>query len=178
MARNAYERRHLVIGGAGFVGTNLVRSLVSDESAEVVVVDNLLSSNRTEILGAANVRFIEGSIASDEVLRSLTDEYDTVFHLATYHGNQSSIADPLADHQNNLLTTLKLFERIKDFRRLERVIYTSAGCTVAEKTYGDAHATREDDPISLKLDSPYQSQRSLGRCMPTTTTGVPGSRSS
>ena len=48
-----------------------------------------------------------------------------MFHLATYHGNQSSIADPLADHANNLITTLKLFEHLKEFRRLDWLGFTS-----------------------------------------------------
>ena len=49
---------------------------------------------------------LEGSIADDEVLETIDDDFDLIFHLATYHGNQSSIADPLADHENNLITTL------------------------------------------------------------------------
>ena len=66
------------------------------------------------------VELVEGSIADDDVLGALDDEFDVVFHLATYHGNQSSIANPLADHDNNLITTLKLFERLKEFKRLGR----------------------------------------------------------
>ena len=58
-----------------------------------------------------NVRFVYGSITDDAVLYALPDDLDYVFHLACYHGNQSSIANPLADHENNTLTSLKLFER-------------------------------------------------------------------
>jgi nucleoside-diphosphate-sugar epimerase len=90
------------------------------------------------------------------------DNLDYVFHLATYHGNQSSMHDPLADHENNTLTTLKLFNRLKDFRNLRRVVYSSAGCTVAEKIYGDARPTTEEDPVSLHLDSPYQISKIVG----------------
>ena len=72
------------------------------------------------------------------------------------------MADPLADHENNTLTTLKLFERIKDFAALEKVVYASAGCTVAEKTFDEAEATSEDAPVSLWLDSPYQISKIIG----------------
>ena len=152
----------LVTGGAGFVGSNLSRMLLADGVARVHIVDNLLSSERDNIPADSNVEFTEGSIASDSVLDRLSDEYDYVFHLATYHGNQSSIHDPIADHEHNQLTTLKLFERIKEFRQVRKVVYSGAGCAVAEKTYGQAVATSEDAPISMAMDSPYSISKIVG----------------
>lgn len=152
----------LVVGGAGFVGANLVRSLLNEGASRVVVVDNFLSAERDSLPAVPEVELIEGSIADDTVLAGLRDEFDLVFHLATYHGNQSSIADPLADHENNTLTTLKLLERVRRFERLEKLVYASAGCTVAEKTFEEAHATQEDAPVSLYLDSPYQISKIIG----------------
>ena len=70
--------------------------------------------------------------------------------------------DPLADHANNTLTTLKLLERIKEWRGIRKVVYASAGCTVAQKTFDAAAATRETDPVSLYLDSPYQISKIIG----------------
>ncbi|HEX8747023.1 MAG TPA: NAD-dependent epimerase/dehydratase family protein [Pyrinomonadaceae bacterium] len=152
----------LVVGGAGFVGSNLVKALLSSSPSSVVVVDNLLSAERANVPVDPAVTFIEGSITDDPVLSELAEDFDYVFHLATYHGNQSSIHDPLADHENNTLTTLKLCERIKDFRKIKRVVYSSAGCTVAEKTFDEAQATTEDSPVSLYLDSPYQISKIIG----------------
>lgn len=152
----------LVVGGAGFVGSNLVRRLLSEGVGRVVVVDNLLSAERENLPDHSAVVFIEGSIADDAVLKQVTDEFDYVFHLATYHGNQSSIHDPLADHANNTLTTLKLFDWIKNHRRLIKVVYASSGCTVAEKTFDQARATTEEAPVSLYLDSPYQISKIIG----------------
>jgi UDP-glucose 4-epimerase len=154
--------RVLVVGGAGFVGTNLVGALVSRGAGAVVVVDNLLSSNRTEVLDLPPVTFIQGSIASPPILARLADNFDYAFHLATFHGNQNSMADPLADHRNNLLTTLRLYQRLSGFERLRKVVYASAGCTVARKVYGVAEPTLEDDPVGLDLDSPYQISKVAG----------------
>jgi nucleoside-diphosphate-sugar epimerase len=70
--------------------------------------------------------------------------------------------DPLADHENNTLTTLKLLDRLKDVTGIEAVVYSSAGCTVAQKTFDEAKATTEDDPVSLYLDSPYQMSKIFG----------------
>ena len=117
----------LVVGGAGFVGSNLVRRALALDCQRIVVVDNLLSAGRENLPSDPPVELLEGSIADDAVLGRLGDEFDYVFHLATYHGNQSSIANPLADHDNNLITTLKLYERIKAFRRPRKVVYAASG---------------------------------------------------
>jgi UDP-glucose 4-epimerase len=155
--------RLLVVGGAGFVGSNLVRHAIEEGAADVLVVDNLLSAERENVPEQERIRFIEGSIADDEVLDCLEDELDYVFHLATYHGNQSSIADPIADHDNNLITTLKLYERLKSFRRLRKVVYAASGCTLApHDVYDDAAPTTEDGPVPLDLDSPYQISKVVG----------------
>lgn len=152
----------LVVGGAGFVGANLVNALIHHEVNKVVIVDNLLSSNIENIPKSPAVNFIYGSITDDKVLSKLHDEFDYIFHLATFHGNQNSMYDPLMDHENNTLTTLKLLEKIKGFKRLKKFIYSSAGCTVAQKTYDSPEETTEEDPISLYLDSPYQISKIIG----------------
>jgi nucleoside-diphosphate-sugar epimerase len=152
----------LVVGGAGFVGSNLVVELLARGASRVVVVDNLLSAERANVPDDERVDFVEGSIADDDVLHGLRDEFDLVFHLATYHGNQSSIANPIEDHDNNLITTLKLYEHVKDWRRVGKLVYAASGCTLAEHTYGDATATQEDGPVPLDLDSPYQISKVVG----------------
>jgi UDP-glucose 4-epimerase len=152
----------LVVGGAGFVGSNLVRALLERDAAEVLVVDNLLSAERENLPDDDRVTLVEGSIADDEVLAGIPEDRELVWHLATYHGNQSSIENPIEDHDNNLITTLKLYERIRDFPSLAKVVYSGSGGTVAPKTFDDASATDEDQPISLFLDSPYQISKIAG----------------
>lgn len=152
----------LVVGGAGFVGGNLVRALLRGRPARVTVVDNLLSAECANVPDDPRVVFVEASIADDAAVGGLSDDLDFAFHLATYHGNQSSIHDPLADHANNVLTTLRLFDRIARFKRLKKVVYASAGCTVAEKTAELAKPTTEESPVGLYHDSPYQVSKLIG----------------
>ncbi len=152
----------LVVGGAGFVGSNLVRQVLEQDPKLVLIVDNLLSADRSNVPDHPAVTFLERSINDAEALDAIPSDLDYAFHLATYHGNQSSIADPLADHENNTLTTLKLCERLKDVSGLTKLVYAGAGCTVAEKTFEEAHATQEDAPVSLYLDSPYQISKIIG----------------
>ncbi|MGQ0525729.1 MAG: NAD-dependent epimerase/dehydratase family protein [Betaproteobacteria bacterium] len=152
----------LVTGGAGFVGSNLVRELLNVETSFIHIIDNLLSAERCNVPDSARVTLTEASAADDRVLESLEDVYDYVFHLCTYHGNQSSIHDPIADHANNTLPTLKLYDRLKRFSKVKAVVYSSAGCSVAEKTFGPATATEETDTVSLFQDSPYSMSKIFG----------------
>lgn len=156
------DQKILVIGGAGFVGSNLCYQLLQEGAHQVTVVDNLLSAQAENLPKNEKVDFIFGSISDDRILLSLAKDYDYVFHLATYHGNQSSIHDPIADHENNTLTTLKVCEQFKGSPHLKKMVYSSAGCTVAKKTYDDVGATNEDAEVSLYHDSPYQISKIIG----------------
>ena len=162
MANNFLGSRVLVVGGAGFVGSNLVHQILEQDPREIIVVDNLLSSDVSNIPSDDRVRFVFGSITDDQILRNLPDDLDYAFHLACYHGNQSSIANPLADHDNNTLTTLKLFERLKDIKSLKKVVYAAAACAVAEKTYDTPTATTEEQAVTLYHDSPYSISKIIG----------------
>ncbi|WP_439536397.1 NAD-dependent epimerase/dehydratase family protein [Methyloversatilis sp.] len=152
----------LVVGGAGFVGSNLVHQILKQDPREIIVVDNLLSSDVANIPADDRVRFVFGSITDDRILSAIPEQLDYAFHLACYHGNQSSIADPLADHDNNTLTSLKLFERLKALGQLKKVVYAAAACAVAEKTYDTPTATTEDQPVTLYHDSPYSISKIIG----------------
>src|SRR6267378_2613644 len=152
----------LVVGGAGFVGSALARRLLQFEPRRLVIVDNLLSADKSNLPEHRAVETIFASIADDEVLAALPRDLDFAFHLACYHGNQSSIHDPLADHQNNALTTLKLLDRVKDFTALRKIVYSAAGCAVAAKTFDRPEATEEDAPVSLFHDSPYSISKLIG----------------
>jgi UDP-glucose 4-epimerase len=154
--------RVLVVGGAGFVGSNLVRRLLNEDADEVVIVDNLLSAERENVPADDRVRFVEGSIADQDVLGRLSDDSDYVWHLATYHGNQSSIANPIEDHDNNLITTLRLLERVRDFKRMKRLVYAGSGCVLAPHTFDDATPVEEGGDAPFDLDSPYQISKIVG----------------
>jgi UDP-glucose 4-epimerase len=154
--------RVLVVGGAGFVGSNLVHQILDQDPREIIVIDNLISSDVANIPADKRVRFVFGSITDDRILAALPNDLDYAFHLACFHGNQSSIADPFADHDNNTYTSLKLFDRLKDIKVLKKVVYAAAACAVAEKTYDAPTATTEDQPVTLYHDSPYSISKIIG----------------
>ncbi len=144
------------------MGSNLVHQILQQDVKQIIVVDNLLSSDVSNIPADQRVQFVFGSITDDRILQNLPNDLDYAFHLACFHGNQSSIADPLADHDNNTYTSLKLFDRLKDIKSLKKVVYAAAACAVAEKTYNAPTATTEEQPVTLYHDSPYSISKIIG----------------
>ncbi|RMF03815.1 MAG: NAD-dependent epimerase/dehydratase family protein [Alphaproteobacteria bacterium] len=162
---DSFAGAHVVIvGGAGFVGSNLAHAILREDPARLTVIDNFLSSDPVNVPDDARVELVPGSITNERILRALGAEgdIDYLFHLACFHGNQSSIHDPMMDHENNTLTSLKLFDRLKDLASIRKVVYAAAGCAVAEKTFDGASATTEDAPVSLYHDSPYSISKLIG----------------
>ena len=159
---NLENKKILVVGGAGFVGSNLVEKLIESNAKEIHIIDNLLSSDVSNIPNHKNINFQFGSINESRILNKIPKDIDYVFHLACFHGNQSSIHNPLEDHENNAITTLNLFNKLSTYENIEKVVYASAACAVAKKTYEEPSATTEDAPISLYHDSPYSISKVLG----------------
>ena len=155
-------KKILIVGGAGFVGSNLSHMILESDITTLTIVDNFMSSDAVNIPEDDRVHLITGSIADDVVLNQIPEDIDFVWHLACYHGNQSSIFDPIADHDNNNFTSLKLFDHLSKRNNLTKVVYSAAGCAVAEKTYGEPTATSEDAVVSLFHDSPYSISKLVG----------------
>jgi len=155
-------KHSVVIGGAGFVGSWVVDEILKDSDARVTIVDNLISSEKWNISTDPRVNFIEGSAADINVLKSIQDKVDYVYQLACFHGNQSSIARPLDDLENGLKTTLITLEWVKTSNPQARVIYSGAGCAVAEKTWGEPTPVEELESTSLSHDSPYSISKITG----------------
>ena len=152
----------LVVGGAGFVGSWVVENLLNETDGEVFVVDNLLSSERSNIPSTPRVHFIEGSASDEKILNKVDTKVDKVFHLSCFHGNQSSIEDPLMDLENNMKPTLTVLNWVEKKFPSARVVYTGAGCAVAPKTWDAPTGVPEVDETPLLHDSPYSISKVTG----------------
>lgn len=141
-------QRVLVTGGAGFIGSNVVRRLLGDGIHDVVVLDNLSSGYR-ENLQDLPLRLVEGDIRDPGAVNEAMEGRDTVFHLAASVGNARSIARPLDDAQTNVLGTLTVLEGARR-HGVRKVVYSSSAGIFGElKTL----PIREDHP--LDPDTPY-----------------------
>ena len=129
----------LVIGGAGFIGSALVRHLA--QMGSVRVLDDLSTGRAENIDGISGVDFIKGSLLDEDVARTALQGVSTVFHLACL-GVRHSIHDPIANHQVNAFGTLKLLEAARDLG-IPRFVYVSTS-----EVYGTAETVpqSEDHP--------------------------------
>jgi len=104
-------RSVLLTGGAGFIGSNLVRLLLRERVENIVVLDNLTSGYRRNLDGLP-VRVVEGDVRNRDAVEEAIRGCDTVFHLAASVGNARSIANPIEDALVNVLGTLTVTQAL------------------------------------------------------------------
>lgn len=158
--RKCYEdKKILVTGGAGAIGSNLTRSLAECNAKMVIVLDNLSSAEKWNVPSLPNVLFIEGDIRNEEMLkRVFFEKPDYVFHLAAFFANQNSLDYPETDLSVNGLGTLKLL-RYAQLTGIKKFIYASSGCSI----YGSkSPLPLKEEFMSLHLSTPYQITKMLG----------------
>lgn len=156
---NIRGKKVLVTGGLGFVGNNLVKTLLNTYNCEVIVVDNCVNSS-PEILGedTNKVNFQKISVLDTQQLFPLMHEMNFIFHLACKQISASG-KDPLDDMRVNAESTLLMLEYIKntDLPKLERFIYTSS-CSV----YGSANQLPVSENDATIVLSNYAATKLLG----------------
>ncbi|MCL0086441.1 SDR family NAD(P)-dependent oxidoreductase, partial [Thermodesulfovibrionales bacterium] len=138
----------LVTGGAGFIGSNIVRLLL-EEGHKVTVIDNLSTGYRCNLTPFSEVHFIEGDIRDPETVREAIAGAEVVFHLAASVGNVRSIEHPIEDSEINVIGTLQILEAARQHGVRKIVFSSSAGIFGELKTL----PIKEDHP--LEPDSPY-----------------------
>ena len=145
--------RILVTGGAGFIGSNLVESLLQRPEVEKVrVLDNLATGsaeNINEFQSHSRFEFIEGDIRNFETCLRACDGIDLISHQAALGSVPRSINDPLTSNEVNVTGTLNIFTAAKD-KSVKRVVYAASS-----STYGDhPDLPKVEDKIGNPL-SPY-----------------------
>lgn len=154
-------KRVLITGGAGAVGSVLTRKLL-DFGAEVIVLDDLSSGYTWNLpQGSQKLLFVEGDVANEvDLKRVFNEKPQVVFHLAAFFANQNSVDYPQKDLNTNGLGTLKLLECCAMYGRLERIVYSSSGCSIYPS---DAPMPfKEDCGVGLFMGTPYQITKMTG----------------
>ncbi|MHA7841246.1 MAG: SDR family NAD(P)-dependent oxidoreductase [Gammaproteobacteria bacterium] len=121
---------YLVTGGAGFIGTHLVKALIA-AGHHVHVLDNLSNSNSAHLpLGAAQCTFTKGDVTDENLVNRLMAKQDGCFHLAAIASVEQSHKDWLGTHHTNLTGTITVFNAARP--RKTPVVYASSAAV-----YGD-----------------------------------------
>jgi len=137
----------LITGGAGFIGSHLVRALLKRGDA-VRVLDNFFSGRRSNLAGL-EAELIEGDIINAEVVKQALTGMTRVLHLAAVPSVPRSIADPLNSNAVNVVGTLNVLVAARDLG-IQRVVLASSS-----SVYGEAFAGAKREDLPLYPLSPY-----------------------
>lgn len=125
-------KKILVTGGAGFVGSNLVKILCTKYTAQVIVLDDLFTGNR-KFLNGLNVEFVHGSVEDQALVEELVKKVDVVFHIAARNIIVSN-ANPREDLMVNVVGTFNVLEACKK-NGIERLVYSSTASVYGNPKY-------------------------------------------
>ena len=103
----------LITGGAGFIGSNLIKQLQRDGVDEVAVIDDFSTGFRKNLEGL-DIELFEGSILDRSLLSEAAKGADSIVHLAARPSVPRSIQDPLASHHANATGTLHVLEAARE----------------------------------------------------------------
>ena len=150
--RSLAGRKILVTGGAGFVGSVLVRRLLTAGS-QVTVLDDLFTGRRDSI--PEGVEFIEGSVTDAALVNEVVKRHTLIFHLAA-RNIIASTANPRDDFATNIGGTLNVLLAARE-AGVERVVYTSSA-----SVYGNPRSIPINEEDGLATLSPYSVSKLAG----------------
>src|SRR5919106_1299660 len=148
--------RILVTGGAGFIGSHIVRRLLSD-GARVRVVDDLSTGNKSRLADVQNsIEFNRGDLANPAICDEAVRGMDYVLHQAAVPSVQRSVHDPLGTHRANVTATLNLLDSCRR-AGIRRFVYAASS-----SAYGDTEVLPKVENIPPNPLSPYALQKLTG----------------
>jgi UDP-glucose 4-epimerase len=146
----------LVTGGAGFIGSNLVRSLL-EKGQTVRVLDNLSTGRLDNLSGVqGDVELIKDDVRNPQAVAKAVAGMEIVHHLAALPSVARSVADPLASHEVNVDGTLNVLLAAAD-AGVRRVVYASSS-----SIYGDTPTLPKHEGMAVAPRSPYAAAKLAG----------------
>jgi UDP-glucose 4-epimerase len=151
MFLDSLNRRAVVTGGAGFIGSHITERLV-ERGWHVVVIDDLSTGkieNIQRLISNRKIDFVEGSIADIQLLKTKFSDIEYIFHQAAYISVAGSIANPILSHEINVSGTLNVLVAARE-NRVKKVIFASSSAI-----YGDSSAIYKKEDLVPNPKSPY-----------------------
>lgn len=148
--------KYLVTGGAGFIGSHIVRRLV-EEGQSVRVLDNFATGKRENLAPVADrIELIAGDLRSPDDCRTACAGVDVVFHEGAIPSVPKSVENPEESHQANIDGTFNLLMAAKG-ARCRRVVYAASS-----SAYGDLKVSPKHEGLAPEPLSPYAVQKLAG----------------
>ncbi|GFE62138.1 NAD(P)-dependent oxidoreductase [Geobacter sp. AOG2] len=126
----------LIIGGAGFLGANLVRRCLAEPDVQVTVMDSLephLHATTNNLRPVwPRIRFVRGDLRDETLLADIVQDKDIIFNCAAQTSHPLSIQYPLLDAEINCLGNLKLLESVRLLNKKARIVYTSSSTVIGK----------------------------------------------
>jgi nucleoside-diphosphate-sugar epimerase len=147
--------KYVVTGGAGFIGSTLVRTLL--EHGRVVVIDNLITGyekNLAEVRG--QIEFHALDVRDAAAIAPVIQGADAVFHLAAIPSVPRSIDEPVPSHEINIDGTFNVLRACVD-GKVRRVVYAASS-----SAYGDSETLPKIESMTPHPLSPYALQKLVG----------------
>jgi len=149
--------KFIVTGGAGFIGSTLVRSLLDQPNGEVEIVDNLLTGHEKNLADVRKrVTLHHVDIRDASALRPILKGADVVFHLAAIPSVPRSIHEPQVSHEVNADGTFNVMRAAAD-GGVRRLVYAASS-----SAYGDSETLPKIETMIPRPKSPYAVQKLLG----------------
>ncbi len=145
----------LVTGGAGFIGSNLVRALVA-AGGSVRVLDDFSTGSKENLGGLDEVELLVGDVRDSEAVREAVQGAEVVHHLAALPSVARSVLDPVASHRVNAEGTLNVLVAARD-AGVRRVVYASSS-----SVYGDTPTLPKHEGMPVSPMSPYAASKLAG----------------
>jgi nucleoside-diphosphate-sugar epimerase len=147
MIEQLRDKKVLVTGGAGFIGSHIVDKLI-EAGAVVTVVDNLYTGDIKNIEhNLTNINFVEKSFYDDSFLETGLDDIELICHQAALRSVPKSVAIPFDYHQTNVTGTLRLYLKAKE-KGVKRLVFASSSSVYGERENFPEYETDLAKPIS------------------------------
>ena len=150
------NKRILVTGGAGFIGSHIARKLVKD-GHKVIIIDNLSEGKLENIADIKNkVSFYKKDILDLKSLKTLFKNVDYVFHQAALRSVERSVKNPIETNKVNIEGTLNVLIASRD-NKVKRVIFAGSS-----SSYGEQKQKKFTESLCPKPLSPYALSKLTG----------------
>jgi UDP-glucose 4-epimerase len=149
--------KYVVTGGAGFIGSALVRGLLAQDDARIVVIDNFSTGHRANLAEIeSRIQIHPADICQYEAIAPAIAGADTVFHIAAIPSVPRSISAPVPSHQSNIDGTFHVL-RACVAGKVRKVVYAASS-----SAYGDTEVLPKVETMRPNPKSPYAAQKLLG----------------